>query len=128
MKNLIAGCLLFAVSLGAQQPAMIVSNKEPATVYQQVLIQLQKEGFNVESASRDAGIQTSLVVVKGGYHQTGSYTKISFIDEGGKTSLRVAVFEVKRYKALKAEPWGEPKVNTKESQAQAFRLEKDLGW
>jgi hypothetical protein len=84
-------------------------------------------GPELDSASVDAGIQTALVVT-GKYRQTGTYSKISFIPIGDQTELRISVYEEKRYKALKIEPWSEPKLNEERSQALAFRLKQELGW
>lgn len=39
-----------------------------------------------------------------------------------KTTIRVAVTEQKRYKALTIEPWGEPRINYEKS----VKLAKDL--
>jgi sugar/nucleoside kinase (ribokinase family) len=116
-----------ASSLLAQKQVSFTTAAGPDAVYQAVLNQLKIDGLELDSASVDAGIQTALVVT-GKYRQTGTYSKISFIPVGGQTELRISVYEEKRYKALKIEPWSEPKLNEERSQAFAFRLKQELGW
>jgi hypothetical protein len=128
MKKLMIGMSLLAAGLFAQDTTMLTHPGDATATYQAIVNQLNKDGVNIETASKDAGIQTAVAVVKGGYRQTGNYTKITFIDEGGSTTARVAVYEVKRFKAFKAEPWSDPKVNAAASQAQAETLKKELGW
>jgi hypothetical protein len=127
MKKLIVGMTMLAASLCAQGPVTITYAGNADAAYQAVLNRLKVDGLDIESASKDAGIQTS-VVVTGKYRQTGTYLKITFIADGGQTTARIAVYEEKRYKALKTEPWSDPKVNEERSQAQAFRLKQELGW
>jgi hypothetical protein len=126
-KKLMICAALAATMLMAQEPAVMSCSGDPQAAYQAILNRLKKEGLEIDSASKDAGIQTSLVVT-GKYRQTGSYTKITFISDGDKTEARIAVYEEKRYKALKTEPWSEPKVNVERSQAVAYRLKQELGW
>jgi hypothetical protein len=98
------------------------------TAYSAILTQLKKDGYSIDSASKDAGIKTSLVVA-GGYHQTGTHTEISFISESAdKTDVRVAVMQQKRYKALSTDPWSDPKASAKDSEALAAKLKQELGW
>jgi len=52
---------------------------------------------------------------------------LTFIKESDTaTSIRVAVTQQKRKKALQAEPWGEPKVNADESSKIADELKPAL--
>ena len=99
----------------------------PETVYQTILKQLKTDGLELDSASLDAGIQTSLVIT-GKVRQTGTYSKISFIPAGNQTEIRIAVYEEKRLKALRIDPWSEPKLHQERSEAMAFRLKQELGW
>ena len=127
-KNLIVSALVAAACLEAGQPASISHAANLDTVYQSVLNQLKKDGAEIESASKDAGIKTA-VTVTGHYRQTGSYLEITFIADGpSQTTVRVTAYEEKRYKGLKTEPWSTPKVNEQESQAEAARLKQELGW
>ncbi len=90
--------------------------------------ELKKEGLSIESASADAGIKTALVV-SGRYHQTGTYIEVQFSkDDNTHTTVRVSVFEQTRYKALKTEPWSEPKVNAEASGALVARVKEGLEW
>lgn len=95
---------------------------------QAVLNQLKKDGAEIASASKDTGIKTA-VTVHGHYSQTGSYLEVTFIsDSPSQTTVRVAAYEKKRYKALTTEPWSTPKLNTEKSRAEAARLKRELEW
>jgi hypothetical protein len=126
-SRLLIGICWAATSLLAQKQAMVTAAGAPETVYQTVLKQLKTDGLELDSASLDAGIQTSLVIT-GKVRQTGTYSKISFIPAGNQTEIRIAVYEEKRLKALRIDPWSEPKLNEERSQAMAFRLKEELGW
>jgi hypothetical protein len=117
-----------AALLMAEQPAAITHAASLDAVYQAVLNQLKKDGAEIESASKDAGIKTA-VQVTGKYRQTGSYLEVTFISDGdSETTVRVAAYEEKRYKALNTEPWSTPKVVAEKSEAEATKLKQELGW
>jgi hypothetical protein len=118
MKKTIAVLVLFrAALLPAETPASFSHDAGLDSVYGAVLNQLKKDGAEIESASKDAGIKTT-VVVSGHYRQTGSYLTVTFVvDSPSQTTVRVAAFEERRYKALKTEPWSTPKVNAEQSAA-----------
>jgi hypothetical protein len=60
--------------------------------------------------------------------QTGSYLQVTFIaDSPTQTAVPVAVYQEKRYHALKTEPWSSPKINAEKSQAEADKLTQELG-
>jgi hypothetical protein len=127
-KKIIICALILAAILGGAEQAAISRAVDLESVYQAVLNQVKKDGFDVESASKDAGIKTA-VAVTGRYRQTGTYLEITFISESGsQTAARIAVFEEKRYKGLKTEPWSTPKVNDEKSQIEAATLKQELGW
>ena len=120
--------LIAATSIYAQEPASLAHSGDLDSSYQSVLNQIKKDGFEVESAAKDAGIKTA-VTIAGRYKQTGSYLNITFIaDSPSQTTVRVAVYEEKRYKGLKTEPWSSPKINAEQSQAEAGKLKQELGW
>jgi hypothetical protein len=129
MKKTIAVlALLAAALLLAETPASFAHAADLESAYQAVLNQLKKDGGQIESASKDAGIRTA-VTVTGHYRQTGSYLEVTFIsDSPADTTVRVAAYEEKRYKGLKTEPWSTPKVNDEKSQAEAAKLKQELGW
>ena len=117
-----------AALLMAEQPASITHAAGLDAVYQAVLNQLKKDGAEIESASKDAGIKTA-VEVTGKYRQTGSYLEVTFISEGdSQTTVRVAAYEEKRYKALNTDPWSTPKLVAEKSEAEAAKLKQELGW
>jgi hypothetical protein len=96
--------------------------------YEAVLTEIKKEGFSIDSASKDAGVKTALTV-SGHYRQAGSHLEIQFIqDAATQTSVHVAVLVQTRYKALKTEPWSSPKIDTEQSQQTAAKLKAGLGW
>jgi hypothetical protein len=129
MKKTIGVLVLVAAALlQADTPASFSHAADLDSVYQAVLNQLKKDGAEIESASKDAGIKTT-VTVSGHYKQTGSYLEVTFIaDSSSQTTVRVAALEEKRYKGLKTEPWSTPKVNDGRSQAEATKLKQELGW
>jgi hypothetical protein len=87
-----------------------------------------EEGLSIETASTDAGIKT-VIIVSGSYRQKGTHTEIQFTKESDRVTLvRVSVFEQTRYKALKTEPWSDPKLNTEASVALIVRLTEGLAW
>ena len=129
MKGKISVCALAAAAiLRAVEPASISHSADMDTVYQAVLNQIKKDGAEIESASKDAGIKTALTIT-GHYKQTGSYLEVTFISDGpSQTTVHVSAYEEKRYKGLKTEPWSTPKVNVEQSEAEAAKLKQELGW
>jgi hypothetical protein len=129
MKKTIVVLTLFVTGLlEADTPASFSHTADLDSVYQAVLNQIKKEGMEIVSASKDAGIKTA-VTVTGHYRQTGSYLEVTFIsDSPSQTTVRIAAYEEKRYKGLKTEPWSTPKVNAQQSQAEAAKLKQELGW
>ena len=127
-RSVLAFLLISAATLQAEQGASISHAADLEATYQAVLNQVKKDGAEIESASKDAGIKTA-VTVNGHYKQTGSYMEITFISDGpSQTTVRVTAYEEKRYKGLKTEPWSTPKVNAEQSDADAAKLKQELGW
>lgn len=122
-------CALAAAAiLGAAEQAAFSHSGDMDSVYQAVLNQIKKDGAQIESASKDAGIKTA-VTVTGHYKQTGSYLEVTFVSDGtSQTTVRFSAYEEKRYKALNTEPWSTPKVNAEKSEAEAAKLKQELGW
>jgi hypothetical protein len=88
-------------SLSYPQDAAILVHAAPVeATYADVLNEAKKEGYSLESASKDAGIKTTLQVT-GHYKQTGSHLEITFISDNGHTTVRVTQMEQHRYKAFK---------------------------
>src|SRR3569833_1240480 len=97
--------LIAAECLHAAQSGVITRAADSDAVYQAILNQLKKDGVEIESASKDAGIKTG-VRITGHYKQTGSYMEITFIADGpSQTAVKVTAYEEKRYKGLKTEQW-----------------------
>ncbi len=112
----------------SNQPVSIIHAGDLDSTYEAVLNEVKKEGFSVDSSSKDAGVKTA-VTVAGRYHQTGSHLELQFIqDSANQTTVRVAAIEQTRYKALKTEPWSSPKVSPDQSTHAAEKLKAGLGW
>jgi hypothetical protein len=125
---LMVGSLLSSKPSPCQTVPMMKHAQSSDETYQAVLNELKKQGLSIESASVDTGIKTALVV-SGRYRQTGTHTEIQFTkDSDSSTTVRVSVLEQTRYKALKTEPWSDPKVNTEASEGLIARLKERLGW
>lgn len=125
-KNRLMTCaLLGAAAVFGQEPVAlyVLGDVEPA--YQAVLTRLKMDGLDIASASKDAGIQTGITVT-GGFWQTGCYYKITFIPEGDKTTVRIVAYEMKRVKGVAG--WTGAKENIERSRAEAFQLQRELGW
>ena len=84
--------------------------------YDNLLNYVKREGLTVDSASKETGQIVTSLEVAGKYHQVGTRVYLTVIkDSETQTSVRVAVSEQKRYKALQTEPWSSPKVNAEKS-------------
>jgi hypothetical protein len=92
--------------------------------YDDLLNWAKREGLVLASASRETGQIVTEIQVTGGYRQTGTRVYLTTIKDGdATTTIRVAVSEQKRYKALTTEAWGTPKVNAERSRDLAQRIQ-----
>ncbi len=107
-----------------------VSFQDPAsynTAFDDVVTFLKKEGYTIDSASKDAGTILTSMSIKGHWRQTGTRVSVSLIrDSKTATEVQVAVTQQKRFKALQTEPWGSPKVNKAKSSALAEKMKAAL--
>ena len=95
--------------------------------YDAVLNFLKRQGHTIDSADRDIGQIITAMDIKGGYSQTGTRIQITLIkDSETKTTVRAAVTQQKRKKALQAEPWSEPKVDEQASSKLAEEVKAAL--
>jgi hypothetical protein len=84
--------------------------------YDDLLNYVKREGLTIDSASKETGQIVTAIDVTGKYHQIGTRVYLTVIKSSEtETSVRVAVTEQKRYKALQTEPWSSPKVNAEKS-------------
>lgn len=84
--------------------------------YDDLLNYVKREGLTIDSASKETGQIVTAIDVTGKYHQIGTRVYLTVIKSSEtETSVRVAVSEQKRYKALQTEPWSSPKVNAEKS-------------
>jgi hypothetical protein len=96
--------------------------------YEKTLNYLKKADYTIESANKETGQIVTQMTVKGGYTQTGTRIYAIFIKDGDTaTTVRIAVTDQKRKKLVQTEPWGDPKVNDKESQRIADEIKTLLG-
>ena len=96
-------------------------------VYEKSLNYLKKGDYAIESASKETGQIVTEMAIKGGYSQTGTRVYVVLIKETDTTTtVKVAVSEQKRKKLLQTEPWGDPKLNEKESDKIATDLKTAL--
>lgn len=96
-------------------------------VYDKILTYLKKAEYAIESANKETGQIVTEITIKGGYSQTGTRVYAILIKESNTaTTVRIAVSEQKRKKLLQTEPWGDPKVNDKESQRIADEIKATL--
>jgi hypothetical protein len=131
MKKMRASGLICALAgvaaLFGQEPVTLSYAGDAEPAYQAVLNRLKVDGLDIDSASKDAGIQ-SKVVITGKHKQTAAYMKFTFIPDSNHTQVRIAVYESHRLNLLVAEPWSDPVVSTDRSKAEAFTLKEELGW
>jgi hypothetical protein len=97
------------------------------TVFDALVTYLKKSGYTVDLASRDAGEVATSLEITGGWKQTGRRTVISVIkDTPTSTAVRIAATVQKRYNAIQADPWSDPKVDDKASAAFAQKVQTEL--
>jgi hypothetical protein len=119
------GALAVAATVSAQDSATLSREMTTANAYQAVLTRLKQDGLDVKSASEDAGIETGLVE-SGGIVKTGCYYKFTFIQDGSKATVRIVAYTKKRLKG--AVQWTGPKEDIDRSRAEAFQIQRELGW
>ena len=96
-------------------------------VFDGLVTYLKKSGSSLDLASRDSGEIATAMEIAGGWKQTGRRTVISVIkDTATSTSIRIAVTVQSRYKALQTEPWSDPKLDNKASDAAAQKIQTEL--
>lgn len=96
--------------------------------FRSVVTALKKENKEIAEAKKDAGTIATEIVVSGHWRQTGVRTVVSLIDGGAhQTTVKVSVTMQKRYKALQTEPWSEPKLDKKATEAEGAALKTALG-
>ena len=76
LKANLLGLAIVGVSY-AQEAATLVHAAPVEATYADVLNEAKKEGYSLESASKDAGIKTTIQVT-GHYKQTGSHLETHF--------------------------------------------------
>jgi len=96
-------------------------------VFEGLVTYLKKSGYSVDEADKESGLVATSMEINGGWKQTGKRLVFSVIkDKADKTAVRVAVSIQKRFKGLQTEPWGDPKVDEKESADLAHKVQTEL--
>lgn len=102
-------------------------NSSYEKAYDTVVNFLKKQDYAIDSASKETGQVVTAMTITGSWKQTGTRVQITFIkDNESATTIKIAVTEQKRYKALQVEPWGEAKVNSKKSEQLADEVKSAL--
>ena len=118
--------MAFALAAFTAQAAELSYIGDSDVAYSSVLNQLKRDGYEIDTASRDVGIQTA-VVLEGRIKQTGTYLKVTLLPDENK--LRVLVYEQRRVRTLSTvSPWSAPKVNVEKSELAALKLKDELHW
>jgi hypothetical protein len=118
--------MAFALAVLTAQAAELSYVGDGDAAYTSVLNQLKRDGYEIDTASKDAGIQTA-VVLEGRIKQTGTYLKVTLLPDEKK--IRVLVYEERRVRTLStASPWSAPKVNVDKSELAARKLKDELHW
>lgn len=121
-----AGVALLFVCSGVMPAAELSYSGDAEAAYSSVLNQLKRDGYEIDMASKDAGIQTALIL-EGRIKQTGTYLKVTLLPLENK--LRVLVYEERRVRTLSTvSPWSATKVNVDKSELAALKLKDELHW
>lgn len=118
-----AGLLCLSAVFSLAQGAELSYTSDPDTAYTSVLNQLKKDGFEIESASKDAGIKTAPVTV-GRFKQTNTYIRLTLLPEEKK--FRVVVYEA--WRMTPGSPWSPVKANEDKAAATVLKLKDELHW
>jgi hypothetical protein len=118
-----AGLLCLSAVFSLAQGAELSYTSDPDTAYTSVLNQLKKEGFEIESASKDAGIKTAPVTV-GRFKQTNTYIRLTLLPEEKK--FRVVVYGA--WRMTPGSPWSPVKANEDKAAATVLKLKDELHW
>ncbi len=121
-----AGLLCLSALFSFAQSTELAYTCDADTTYTSVLNQLKRDGYEIDSASKDAGIQTSFEF-DGRIKQTGTYLRATLPTDEKK--VRVLVYEERRARSLsKVSPWSAAKVNSDKSELAALKLKDELHW
>ena len=95
--------------------------------YDGILTFLKKRDCMIESSNRDTGQIMTAQQITGGWRQTGTRYIVTLIKEkDAAITVRVAVSEQHRFKALQIEPWGDATVNGPQSASLAQEIKAAL--
>jgi len=104
-----------------------LASKSYDSAYDTILTFLKRKDLLIDSSDKNAGQITTGYQIAGGWHQTGTRIRIVLIKEtDATTTVKVAVTEQTRYKALQVEPWDDPTVNAAKSTALAEEIKAAL--
>ena len=95
--------------------------------YDGALNYLKRQGYTIDTASKESGQIVTAMDIKGSHSQTGMRVLVTCIkDSDAQTSVRVLVTEQKRKKLLQTEPWSDAKSNEAEAARIAGQMKTAL--
>jgi hypothetical protein len=100
----------------AVSDAFQIKNMPADRVFELDLSFLKRQDRVIEAAGKDMGQITTALAFSGGWKQTGTRVRVTLIkDSDTETTVKVAVMEQTRWKAIQSEPWGDPVLNPEKS-------------
>lgn len=118
-----AGLLCLTALFSVAQGAELSYTNDADSAYTSVLSQLKKDGYEIESASKDAGIQTA-VVSTGRFKQTNTYMRLTLLPEEKK--FRVIVYRA--WRMTPGSPWSPTKAQEDRAATVVLKLKDELHW
>jgi hypothetical protein len=122
LKTIITGVALLFAAVGSQAAELSYAG-DADTAYTSVLNQLKRDGVEIESASKDAGIQTASVTT-GRFKQANTYMRLTLLPLEKK--FRIAVYAT--WRMTPGSPWSAPKANEDKAAAMVLKLRDELHW
>ena len=122
LKTIITGLALLFAAVGSQA-AELPYTGDADTAYTSVLNQLKRDGVEIESASKDAGIQTAPVTT-GRFKQANTYMRLTLLPQENK--FRVMVYAT--WRMTPGSPWSAPKAKEDKAAAEVLKLKDELHW
>ena len=122
LKTIITGVALLFAAVGSQAAELSYAGDADAA-YTSVLNQLKRDGFEIASASKDAGIQTA-PVTEGRFKQTNTYMRLTLLPDEKK--FRIVVYAA--WRMTPGSPWSSVKANEDKAAAAVLKLKDELHW
>jgi len=117
------GLLCLCAVFSSAQAAELAYEGDADIAYTAMLNQLKSDGFEIESASKDAGIQTAAVTA-GRFKQTNTYMRLTLLPE--EKRFRLIVYSA--WRMTPGSPWSSAKTSEEKAAAAALKLKGELHW